>query len=79
MVSFELEGTPYDVERFCDSLRLAINSTSLGGVETQAERRARHKGEKISPGLIRVSVGIENSEDINLDFAAALERVYGPF
>ncbi len=79
MVSFELEGTPYYVERFCDSLRLAINSTSLGGVETQAERRARHKGEKISPGLIRVSVGIENSADINSDFAAALERVYGPF
>ena len=79
MVSFELPGSPYEVERFCDSLRIAVNSTSLGGVETQAERRARHGGESVSPGLVRVSVGIENRGDINSDFEQALEKVYGPF
>ena len=78
MLSFELVGGAYEAERFCDWTQIGVNSTSLGGVETQLERRARHKGENISESLIRVSVGIESSKDINLDFSQALIRLYGP-
>ena len=76
MLSIVLPGAPYLVERFCDSLRIAVNSTSLGGVETQVERRAKHPGEVIDPGLVRVSVGIEAIGDLLEDFRSALESAY---
>ncbi|MDA8261277.1 MAG: PLP-dependent aspartate aminotransferase family protein [Actinomycetota bacterium] len=76
MLSIVLPGAPYLVERFCDSLRIAVNSTSLGGVETQVERRAKHPGEVIDPGLVRVSVGIEDIGDLLEDFRSALEAAY---
>ena len=76
MLSMVLPGAPYLVERFCDSLRIAVNSTSLGGVETQVERRAKHPGEIIDPGLVRISVGIEAIADLVEDFRSALESAY---
>ncbi len=76
MLSMVLPGAPYLVERFCDSLRIAVNSTSLGGVETQVERRAKHPGELIDPGLVRVSVGIESIGDLMEDFRSALKSAY---
>ncbi|MDA8397988.1 MAG: PLP-dependent transferase [Actinomycetota bacterium] len=76
MLSIVLPGAPFLPERFCDSLRIAVNSTSLGGVETQVERRAKHPGEVINPGLVRVSVGIEEVGDLLEDFRSALESAY---
>ena len=74
MLSFDLGPNPFHAERFCERLQLAVNSTSLGAVETQVERREKQEV-GISPGLIRVSVGIEAQRDLLQDFASALERL----
>lgn len=72
MLSFELPDADR-ADRFCGAVRLAVHATSLGGVETMLERRARQWGEEAVPeGLIRVSVGCEDVEDLWADFAAAL-------
>jgi cystathionine gamma-synthase len=47
--------------------------TSLGGVETLVERRARVEGDEgLPPGLVRMSVGIEDVDDLWRDLDGAL-------
>lgn len=72
VVSFELaDGTAADAA--CRAVRVIRHTTSLGGVETSMERRAAHPGqEHIPPGLIRMSVGCEDVEDLWSDLGAAL-------
>jgi cystathionine gamma-synthase len=46
----------------------------LGGVETTMERRQKYAGDaQVPPGLIRMSVGIEDVEDLWADLASALD------
>nr|WP_274617610.1 PLP-dependent transferase [Nesterenkonia sp. AY15] len=56
------------------ALQLWTPATSLGGVESLAERRRRHPGEpsSVPDGLIRLSVGIEDVEDLFADLLNAL-------
>ncbi|GAA1152341.1 trans-sulfuration enzyme family protein [Nesterenkonia lutea] len=56
------------------ALKIWTPATSLGGVESLAERRRRHPGEPTSvpDGLIRLSVGIEDVEDLFADLLNAL-------
>ena len=56
------------------SLRLIANATSLGGVASTLEARARWEGDRVPPGLLRLSVGLEDTEDIWADLAQALGR-----
>ena len=55
------------------SLRLIENATSLGGVASTLEARARWEHERVPPGLLRLSVGLEDVEDIWADLARALD------
>ena len=72
IVSFELEDAQA-ADRACAAVRVARHATSLGGVETTIERRAAHPGqEHIPPGLIRMSVGCEDVDDVWADLDAAL-------
>jgi cystathionine gamma-synthase len=84
MMSFELAGGEPAVRAFVDGLTCFTLAESLGGVESlvaypvtmshaamSAEARA---AAGIGPGLLRVSVGIENVNDLTADFAAALAR-----
>ena len=83
MISFELTEK-YDVARFFSSLRLIALAESLGGVESLAchpatmthasfpEKIRQEIG--ITDGLIRLSVGIENIEDLLADLEQAIER-----
>lgn len=61
----------------CNRTRLIVHATSLGGVETLIERRARYANE-VAAGtpatLVRVSVGIEDIDDLWHDLEQALER-----
>ncbi len=59
--------------------RLWVHATSLGGVESTFERRRRWKVEPatIPEGLVRMSVGIEDVDDLWDDLAAALDQVTG--
>jgi len=53
---------------------LWVHATSLGGVESTLERRRRWRSEPatIPDGLVRLSVGIEDIEDLWEDLVAAL-------
>jgi cystathionine gamma-synthase len=68
--------------RVCDNLKIAVNAMSLGGVETlvsipvysshifMSDTELLQHG--VTPGMIRISVGIEGIEDLIADFEQAL-------
>jgi cystathionine gamma-synthase len=64
-------------ELFVHGTRLWVNATSLGGVESTLERRRRWKTEPVTipEGLVRLSVGTENVEDLWRDLQQALARL----
>jgi cystathionine beta-lyase/cystathionine gamma-synthase len=83
LVSIELKDTSRAAAfRFMDSLKLVVRSTSLGDVFTSALHPATASHRDLSParrrelgisdGLIRISVGIENVQDIIADIDQAL-------
>jgi len=76
MVAFEVAGGATAAEGVAANVRLLCAGTSLGGVETLIERRGRWAGEEdLPPGLLRLSVGIEDVEDLWADLEGALEAV----
>lgn len=79
MLSFDVAGTADQTEAFLSRLRLFTHATSLGGVESLIERRARWAGDAaiVGPTLCRVSVGIENVEDLWTDLDTALRETLG--
>jgi cystathionine beta-lyase/cystathionine gamma-synthase len=82
MISFELDGGISTAEKLINSLTIPIYAPSLGGVETLIilPSKTSHAGltkeerelQGISDGLIRLSVGIENPDDLIDDFTRAL-------
>jgi cystathionine gamma-synthase len=78
MVAFEVGGGAQAADAVCGALRLMTVGTSLGGVETLIERRARVEGEShLPPGLLRLSVGIEHVDDLWQDLDQALSVALG--
>ncbi|HET7523535.1 MAG TPA: PLP-dependent transferase, partial [Acidimicrobiales bacterium] len=82
MIAFEVaaggsrESAIDAAERVVGAVRLLTPATSLGGVESLLERRGRWEREgHLPPGLIRLSVGIEDVEDIWSDLDQALRTV----
>lgn len=75
VVAVEVDGAEA-AERVAAATRVWTHSTSLGGVESQLERRRRHAAEAatVPEGLLRLSVGIEHAEDLWADLAQALDR-----
>jgi cystathionine beta-lyase/cystathionine gamma-synthase len=73
------------VVKVCDSLKVAVNAVSLGGVETlvsipiysshvfMSDEELKRHG--VTQGIIRISVGIEGVEDLIADFEQALEMI----
>lgn len=74
MISIETVGGGDTAQRACESTRLWVHATSLGGVESLLERRRRWAAENplVPEGLIRLSVGIEDPEDLWADLDQAL-------
>jgi cystathionine gamma-synthase len=54
------------------STRLIANMTSLGGVTSRIEARARWEGDRVPPGLLRLSVGLEDPAALWADLEQAL-------
>jgi cystathionine gamma-synthase len=81
MISFETAGTGANAEAVCEACRLIVHATSLGGVDSTIERRARYASEREAgtpDTLIRLSVGLEHVEDVWHDLEEALASVrYG--
>ncbi|MGB7449200.1 MAG: PLP-dependent transferase [Ornithinimicrobium sp.] len=75
IVSIEVAGEVQAAERVCAATQLWLHSTSLGGVESQIERRRRHEAEvhTVPETLLRLSVGIEAVEDLWRDLSSALD------
>jgi len=74
MLSFVVRGGAAAADRVCEQVRLITPATSLGGVESLIERRQKYAGEAhVPPGLLRLSVGIENVEDLWRDLGGALD------
>jgi cystathionine gamma-synthase len=84
LVSFELAGGEAAVRRFVDGLECFCLAESLGGVEslvahpsTMTHAAMDDEAKQlagITPGLLRLSVGIEHAEDLVADLIAALDR-----
>jgi cystathionine gamma-synthase len=85
MVTFEVEGTGEDARRVSEAMRLFTLATSLGGVESlvsipvltshamiSAEQR---KEMGVNEQMVRLSVGIENADDLIADLEHALQAV----
>jgi cystathionine gamma-synthase len=77
MVSFEVVDGPVAAQRVTEASDVVVHATSLGGVESTWERRRRHAGEPetVPDALVRLSVGIENVEDLWEDIARCLDAV----
>jgi cystathionine beta-lyase/cystathionine gamma-synthase len=85
MVSFEVEGTGEDAKRMTEALRLFTLAPSLGGVDSLVSIPVLTSHAMISPDqrqkmgvteqLIRLSVGIENVDDLIADLENALAAV----
>jgi len=72
LISFDVAGA--EAARHVEtSLRLIANATSLGGVDSVLESRSRWEGDRVPPGLLRLSVGLEPVDDLWDDLARALE------
>jgi cystathionine gamma-synthase len=54
------------------AVRVIVNATSLGGVTSLIESRHRWEGDRVPPGLLRLSVGVEDPEVIWADLEQAL-------
>ncbi len=75
IISVVLTEGAMAADLLCHKTRLWIHATSLGGVESTLERRRRWKAEPatIPDGLVRLSVGIEDVEDLWADLESALD------
>lgn len=76
MLSFETTGGAAGADAVCAALRVVNSATSLGGVESTIERRAKLAGqEHVPPSLLRLSVGCEHVEDLWEDLDTALGKL----
>ena len=75
VVGFALSDTGA-AQAFLAASALIAEATSFGGLHTTAERRARWGTDAVPEGFIRLSCGIEATEDLVLDIGAALDAVF---
>ena len=73
IIAFEVRGGAEVADGVCQCVRLIRHATSLGGVESTVERRAAISGqEHLPPSLLRLSVGIEDADDLWADLDSAI-------
>ena len=85
VISFALKGSKEDAVRFMDSLKLAAIVTHVADARTCVLHPASHthrqmneeqlKEAGVDPGMIRLSVGIENADDIIADLSQAIDKI----
>jgi cystathionine gamma-synthase len=74
MLTFRVRGGAARADALVEAVTILTHATSLGGVETTLERRARYPAERgiVPDDLLRVSVGCEHVEDLWADLVHAL-------
>jgi cystathionine beta-lyase/cystathionine gamma-synthase len=85
MLTVEVKGGAKGAVKVCDNLRVAINAMSLGGVETLVSipiysshvnmSKSELVQHGVTPGMIRISTGVEGIEDLVKDFYQALSKI----
>lgn len=85
VVTIEVKGGVENAVKVVDSLNIAVNAMSLGGVETLVsipiysthvnltDEELNEHG--VTPGMLRISVGVEGIDDLISDFEAALKKL----
>lgn len=74
MLTMQFGGDAARAQRVCEGTSIWVHATSLGGVESTLERRRRWplEAEHVPEDLVRLSVGIEDPEDLWRDLCAAI-------
>lgn len=77
MLSLLVEGGADEAKRIAGKTRLFVRATSLGGVESLIEHRASVEGplSEVPQNLLRLSIGIENCQDLINDLEQSLEAL----
>lgn len=77
MMSLMLKGSFAQSQKFCTLLKVIVPATSLGGVESLAEHRKTVEGPNstLPDNLVRLSIGIENVNDLVADIEQALKEI----
>ena len=77
IIAIEIHGGVKEAEAVAATVSLWTHATSLGGVESLIERRRRHPAEasSVPESLLRLSVGVEDVEDLWRDLEKALAHV----
>ena len=77
MLSVLIRGDAEQAKRLAASMQVFIPATSLGGVESLIEHRKSVEGPHslVAPNLLRLSVGIEDANDLIADLDRALDRL----
>lgn len=79
VISFDVAGGAILADRVCATTTIVRHATSFGAVESTIERRAAiHGQEHLPPGLLRLSVGIEDLDDLWADLDQALTKAVTP-
>jgi cystathionine gamma-synthase len=76
MLSLLVDGDAEVAKRIAGNTRLFVRATSLGGVESLIEHRASVEGphSAVPENLLRLSVGIENCQDLIEDLEQSLQN-----
>ncbi|HET7685930.1 MAG TPA: aminotransferase class I/II-fold pyridoxal phosphate-dependent enzyme [Candidatus Limnocylindria bacterium] len=87
MMAVDVTGGRAGGERFLDALRVAVHATSLGSVETLCSHPASSSSRQLSdedlayggltPGMVRISIGIEDEADLVEDLLGAARAAAG--
>jgi cystathionine gamma-synthase len=77
MLSLCVKGDATEAKAVATKLKLFVPATSLGGVESLVEHRASVEGplSQVQPNLLRLSVGIEDVDDLIADLNQAIEII----
>jgi cystathionine gamma-synthase len=74
LLSFDVSGGAEAARRVETCTRLITNATSLGGVDSVLETRRRWEGDRVPESLVRLSVGLEDVEELWADLEQALAQ-----
>ena len=85
MINIELKGSRKEAERFVDDLKIILNTTSLGGMESMVSipvltsqygmTEEQLALAEVTPSMVRLSVGIEDVNDLINDIEQALNKI----
>jgi cystathionine gamma-synthase len=72
LMSFDVVGGAEAARRVETSVQVIANATSLGGADSVLETRARWEGDRVPENLVRLSVGLEDVDELWADLQQAL-------